>query len=73
MWRVDGSGRPCIPEGDPDPVPYKPLWSEVEVNPAKRNAEKEMLKASESIRRKASSSTELPSTFSTGGRAWLGM
>jgi hypothetical protein len=52
MWRADGSGRPRIPEGDPDPVPYKPLWGEVEVNPAKRNAEKEMLRASESIEKK---------------------
>jgi hypothetical protein len=52
MWRVDGSGRPRIPEGDPDPVPYKPLWGEVEVNPAKHNAEKEMLRASENIEKK---------------------
>jgi hypothetical protein len=49
---VDGSGRPRIPEGDPDPVPYKPLWGEVEVNPAKRNAEKEMFRASESTEKK---------------------
>jgi hypothetical protein len=53
MWRADESGRPRIPEGDPDPVPYKPLWGEVEVNPAKRNAEKEMLRASESIEKKS--------------------
>jgi hypothetical protein len=52
MWRADGSGRPGIPEGDHDPVPYKPLWGEVEMNPAKRNAEKEMLRASESIEKK---------------------
>jgi hypothetical protein len=52
MWRADGSGRPRIPEGDLDLVPYKPLWGEVEVNPAKRNAEKEMLRASESIEKK---------------------
>jgi hypothetical protein len=52
MWRADGSGRLRIPEGDPDPVPYKPLWGEVEVNPAKRNAEKEMLRASGSIEKK---------------------
>jgi hypothetical protein len=54
MWRADGSGRPCIPQGDPDPDPvlYKPLWGEVEVNPAKRNVEKEMLRASESIEKK---------------------
>jgi hypothetical protein len=41
-----------ILEGDPDPIPYKPLWGEVEVNPAKRNAKKEMLRASESIEKK---------------------
>jgi hypothetical protein len=52
MWKVDGSGRPRIPKGDPDPVPYKPLWGEVEVNPAKRNVEKEMLRANESIEKK---------------------
>jgi hypothetical protein len=52
MWRADGSGRPCIPKGDSDLVPYKPLWGEVEVNPAKRNIEKEMLRASESIEKK---------------------
>jgi hypothetical protein len=49
MWRANESGRPRIPEGDPDPVPYKPLWGEVEVNPTKRNTEKELLRASESI------------------------
>jgi hypothetical protein len=53
MWRADESGRPRIPEGDPDPVPYKPLWGEVEVNPARRNVEKEMLRASESIEKKS--------------------
>jgi hypothetical protein len=53
MWRADVNGRPRIPEGDPDPVPYKPLWGEVEVNPAKRNVEKEMLRASESIEKKS--------------------
>jgi hypothetical protein len=52
MWRADGSSRPHIPEGDPDPVSYKPLWGEVEVNPRKRNAEKEMLRASECIEKK---------------------
>jgi hypothetical protein len=52
MWRVDESSRPRIPKGDHDPVPYKPLWGEVEVNPTKRNAEKEMLRASESIEKK---------------------
>jgi hypothetical protein len=54
MWRADGSGKPRIAEGDPDPDPvlYKPLWGEVEVNPAKRNAEKEILRASESIEKK---------------------
>jgi hypothetical protein len=52
MWRAYGSGRLHIPEGDPDPVPYKPLWGKVELNPAKHNAEKEMLRASESIEKK---------------------
>jgi hypothetical protein len=52
MWRADENGRPHIPEGDPDPIPYKPLWGEVEVNPAKHNAEKEMLRVSESIEKK---------------------
>jgi hypothetical protein len=52
MWRADRSGRPRIPEGDPDPVPYKPLWGEVEVNPTKCNTEKKMLRASESIEKK---------------------
>jgi hypothetical protein len=52
MWRADGSGRPRIPEGDHDPVPYKPLWGEVEVNPTKRNAEKEMLRTNKSIEKK---------------------
>jgi hypothetical protein len=52
MWRADGSGRPCIPKGDPDPVPYKPLCGEVEVNPTKRNVEKEMLIARENIEKK---------------------
>jgi hypothetical protein len=51
MWRADESGRPRIPEGDP--VPYKPLWGEVEVNPTKRNVEKEVLRASESIEKKS--------------------
>jgi hypothetical protein len=53
MWRIDESGRLRIPEGDPDPVPYKPLWGEVEVNPAKHNVEKEMLRASENIEKKS--------------------
>jgi hypothetical protein len=53
MWRADESGRPHIPEGDPNPVPYKPLWDKVEVNPAKHNVEKEMLRASESIEKKS--------------------
>jgi hypothetical protein len=52
MWRADGSGRPRIPEGDPDLVSYKPLWGEVEVNPTKRNAEKEILNVSKSIEKK---------------------
>jgi hypothetical protein len=52
MWRADESSRPRIPKGDPDPVPYKPLWGEVEVNPTKRNAEKDLLRASESIEKK---------------------
>jgi hypothetical protein len=52
MWKADGNGRPRIPEGDHDHVPYKPLWSKVEVNPKKRNAEKEMLRASENIEKK---------------------
>jgi hypothetical protein len=73
MWTADEGGRPRIPEGDPDPVPYKPLWGKVEVNPRKRNAEKEMLRLARALRRKALSSTELPSTFSTRGVAWLGM
>jgi hypothetical protein len=53
MWKVDGSGRPRIPKGDPDPVPFKPLWGEVEVNPRKHNIEKEMLRATESIEKKS--------------------
>jgi hypothetical protein len=53
MWRIDKSGRPRIPEGNPDPVPYKPLWGEVEVNPRKRNAKKELLRASKSIEKKS--------------------
>jgi hypothetical protein len=53
MWRADESGRPRIPKGDSDLVPYKPLWGEVEVNPAKRNAEKEVLRASKSIEKKS--------------------
>jgi hypothetical protein len=53
MWRADESGRPCIPEGDHDPVPYKPLWDEVEVNPMKRSAEKELLRASKNIEKKS--------------------
>jgi hypothetical protein len=52
MWKADENSRPRIPEGDHDPVPYKPLWDEVEVNSAKRNTEKELLKASESIEKK---------------------
>jgi hypothetical protein len=52
MSRGDGNGRPRILEGDLDPVPYKPLWGEVEVNPTKHNAEKEMLRTSESIEKK---------------------
>jgi hypothetical protein len=32
---------------------YKPLWDKVEVNPAKRNTEKEVLRASESIEKKS--------------------
>ena len=44
MWKADGSKRSCIPKGDPDSAPYKSLWDEVEVNPAKLNVEKEMLK-----------------------------
>jgi hypothetical protein len=53
MWRADESGRPRILEGDLDPVLYKPLWGKVEVNPRKRKAEKEMLRASESIEKKS--------------------
>ena len=53
MWRADESSRPRIPEGDPDHVPYKPLQGEVEVNPAKRNVEKEMLRTSKSIEKKS--------------------
>jgi hypothetical protein len=52
LWKADGSGRPRIPKGDLDPVPYKPLWGEVEVNPGKRNADKEILRASERIEKK---------------------
>ena len=50
MWRADESSRLRIPKGDP--VMFKALWSEVEVNPAKCNAEKEVLRASESIENK---------------------
>jgi hypothetical protein len=53
MWRAGESGRPHIPEGDPKPIPYKPLWGEVEINPAKRKAEKKVLRASESIEKKS--------------------
>ena len=53
MWRANESGKPRIPEGDPDPVPYKPLWNEVEVNPTKHNVEKELLRASENIEKKS--------------------
>ena len=55
MWRANGRGRPCINEGDPnlDLVMYKLLWDEVEVNPRKRNVEKEMLRTSESIEKKS--------------------
>ena len=53
MWRPDESGRPRIPEGDPDLVLYKSLWGKVEVNPAKRNTKKEMLRASKSIEKKS--------------------
>ena len=53
MWRADESSRVRIPKGDLDPIPYKPLWDEVEVNPTKRNAEKEMLRASKSTEKKS--------------------
>jgi hypothetical protein len=53
MWRADESGRRRIPKGDPDHVPYKPLWAEIEVNPTKRNAEKELLRASKNIEKKS--------------------
>ena len=52
MWRANGSRRPRIPEGDPDPILYKPLWDKAKVNLVKRNAEKEMLRASKSIEKK---------------------
>jgi hypothetical protein len=52
MWRANESSRLCIPEGDPDPVPYKLLWGEVEVNLRKHNVEKELLRASKSIEKK---------------------
>jgi hypothetical protein len=53
MWRADESSRLGIPEGDPDPVLYKLLWGKVELNPAKRNTKKEMLRASKSIEKKS--------------------
>jgi hypothetical protein len=73
MWRADGSGRPRIPEGDLDPVLYKPLWGEVEVNPAKRNDEKEMLRASESIEKKGFIINGIAKYIQYWGPAWLGM
>jgi hypothetical protein len=72
MWRANESDRPCIPEGDLDPVTYKLLWDKVEVNPVKRNAEKEMLRASESIEKKSFIINEI-AKYSIGGLAWQGM
>lgn len=53
IWKTHESGRPRILEGNPDPVPYKPLWGEVEVNPKKHNIEKELLRTSKSIEKKS--------------------
>jgi hypothetical protein len=53
MWRANESGRPHIPEGDPDLVPFKLLWGEVAVNPRKPNMKKELLRTSKSIEKKS--------------------
>jgi hypothetical protein len=37
MWKVDADGKPIIPDGDPDPVLVKPLWSNLSINPLKVN------------------------------------
>ena len=47
MWTADDQGRPRLPSGDPAPVPFKPLWGDVEVNSRKWNVEKEQARATE--------------------------
>jgi hypothetical protein len=49
MWRSDGDGKPMIPDGDPEPLPLRPLWGNVSVNPSKANQEKEFMRAKECL------------------------
>ena len=49
MWRADGDGKPMIPHGDPEPLPLRPLWGNVSVNPSKANQEKEVMRAGECL------------------------
>jgi hypothetical protein len=49
MWTAVADGKPITPDGDLDPVPFKPLWSNVLINPLKTNHEKESIKISECL------------------------
>jgi hypothetical protein len=47
MWRENDDDTPKLPDGVPSPVPLRPLWGNVSVDPTKKNQEKELLRAGE--------------------------
>lgn len=49
MWRANVDGTPMVPQGDPDPVPLRPLWGNVSVDPTQTNQEKEIIRAGDCL------------------------
>lgn len=49
MWRQNDDGTPNLPLGVPPPVPLRPLWGNVVVDPTKKNQEKELIRAGDCL------------------------